>query len=183
MTVSTEINEKFRASVLFLQDELKKIKTSRAMPSLVEDINVDAYGAKTPLSQLASITCQGSQVLNIQPWDQGVTKEIEKSLSESQIGVNPVVDGTMIRLNFPPLTEEKRIEIVKVLSERLEAAKVSIRKIREEYIRVIKEEEKNGDISEDDYFATEKELQKMVDEFNGQVKEIGEHKEKEIMTV
>jgi len=183
MTVSTEINEKFRASVLFLQDELKKIKTSRAMPSLVEDINVDAYGAKTPLSQLASITCQGSQVLNIQPWDQGVTKEIEKSLSESQIGVNPVVDGTMIRLNFPPLTEEKRIEIVKVLSEKIEAAKVSIRKIREEYLKDIKEEEKNGDISEDDYFATEKELQKMIDEFNGQVKEIGEAKEKEIMTV
>jgi len=183
MTIPHDFFSRFTKTLEHLQEDLKHLKTNRAMPSLVEDILVNAYGTKTPLSQLASISSQGSQTLNIQPWDNGVTKEIEKAISESDLGINPIVESGMIRLNFPPLTEEKRKEIVKVLHEKLENSKVSLRKIREEYLKGLKEQEKNGDISEDEYFAASEELQKKIVELNNQVKEIGEKKEIEIMTV
>ena len=166
-----------------LAEELNRIHTSRVSPSVVENIEAEAYGAKTPLSQLASITNQGPRVLVIQPWDQSVLKDVEKAITVSDVDVNPAVDKNVIRLNFPPLTEEKRKEIVKVLNEKVENAKVSLRKTREEYLKEIKDKEKNKEISEDEYFNLEKEYQKEIDEFNQKIKEMAESKEEEVMTV
>ena len=183
MSNNIELKKKFEKAIEHLQREVKKIKTSHVTPDLLENIYVEAYGTKSQLSQVASITNQGPQVLIIQPWDQGIIKEIEKAIIESDTDINPVSEKNFIRINFPPLTEEKRKETVKILNERLEDTRINIRKIREEYLKILKEKEKVKEISEDEYFNIEKEVQKTIDEYNNKIKEIGQKKEEEIMTI
>lgn len=183
MTIPNQIKVKLDDSIEHLRSELVKLQTNRATPTLVEDIIVEAYDTKTAMSQLASITNQGPRVLVIQPWDQSILKQVEKAITGSDLGISPAVDKNVIRINFPALTEEKRKEIVKILNTKLEETRIRIRKIREEYIKELKEQEKNGDLSEDDYFQEEKEFQKTIEKYNNQVKEIGQKKEEEIMTV
>jgi ribosome recycling factor len=163
--------------------EIGKIRTGRANPALVENVMVDYYGSKTPLKQIASITAPESRLLVIQPWDKGALVYIESALRESDMGFNPNNDGQLIRINIPALTEERRKEFVKLLSQKAEDAKISVRSVREEAWREIQDIEKEGKISEDDKFTGKDQLQKVVDEYNKKIEEIREKKEKEIMTI
>jgi ribosome recycling factor len=163
--------------------ELGKIRTGRANPALVENLMVDYYGVKTPLKQIASINAPEAKLLVIQPWDKGALVYIESALRESDLGFNPNNDGQVIRLNIPALTEERRKELVKLLGQVAEEAKISVRNAREEAWKEIQDAEKDGKISEDDKFSGKDYLQKIVDEYNKKIEEIREKKEKEIMTI
>lgn len=173
----------FDAVLNHLEQELLGIRTGRANPALVEGIKVEAYGSTMPIVQLASITASDPRTIVVQPWDKNVLKDIERGISQSDIGITPVNDGTVLRLTVPALTEERRREYLKILNGKLEHARISIRKIREDRIRELKEAKQEGTLSENDFFAQQKELQKSVDEYIESIAEHGARKEKEILTV
>lgn len=183
MTIIDEKKFKLDNAVTHMKSELNAIRTGRANPALVENIQVDYYGTKTPLLQLASISAPDPRCILIQPWDKNALKDIEKTLQTSSLGINPVNEGNAIRLPIPPLTEERRKDLVKVVNQKTEEAKVSVRNIREEIWRQLKEQKTKGTISEDDMYAQQKKLQELVDGYNKQIKEMGEGKEQEIMTI
>ncbi|MFA6391377.1 MAG: ribosome recycling factor [Patescibacteria group bacterium] len=166
-----------------LRLELSKIRSGRATPNLVENIQVECYGNKSPLVQLATITAPDQGSLLIQPWDKSVMKEIEKAIYASEIGLSPVNEGPHIRVSIPTLTEEKRLELVKLINVKVEDARIAIRASREASIKILRAQEKEKTISEDELFATQKGLQQETDSFIERIKEISEKKEKEIMTV
>lgn len=179
----SNIEPKLSKVIDHLKGELAAIRSGRATPSLVEHVKVEAYGTLTPLIELASITAPEPRLLTVSPWDKSIIKDIEKSLQSANLGVQPTVDGTIIRLNFPSLTEERRKELTKMVNSKLEDAKVSIRNTREEIIKHTKDQKTSGAITEDDFFLIQKDLQKMIDEKNELIKQIGLDKEKEIMTI
>ena len=170
-------------AIEFFKEEIGKIRTGRANPAMVEHLMVDYYGTKSPLKQVASINVPEPRLITIQPWDKDSLVSIEAAIRESDLGFNPANDGQVIRLNIPPLTEERRNELVKVLNQRTEDAKIAVRNIREELWKEIQNIEKEGKISEDDKFKGKEKLQEMIDEYNKKIEEIREKKEKEIMTV
>lgn len=170
-------------AVAHFKEESIKIRTGRANASMVENLLVDYYGAKTPLVQMASINVPEPRTIAIQPWDKGALAGIETAIRESDLGLNPMNDGQLIRLSIPPLTEERRQEMVKVLNKKAEESRITLRNIREDVLREIQDAEKAGKISEDDKFRGKDELQKVIDEYNGKIDEIREKKEKDIMTV
>ena len=163
--------------------DLSGYRTGRATPSLVENIMVDYYGSATPIIQLATITTPDAQTILLQPWDKGSVSDIEKSLSTSELGFNPSNDGNMITIPIPPLTQERRIEMVKVLKKRTEESKVSIRNIRRDGIDSLKKLEKNKEISQDNQKRLQDQLQKVTDTHIGAVEEIFSNKEKDIMQI
>ena len=163
--------------------DLSGYRTGRATPSLVENIMVDYYGSATPIIQLATITTPDAQTILLQPWDKGSVSDIEKSLSTSDLGFNPSNDGNMITIPIPPLTQERRIEMVKVLKKRTEESKVSIRNIRRDGIDSLKKLEKNKEISQDNQKRLQDQLQKVTDTHIGAVDEIFSNKEKDIMQI
>lgn len=165
------------------KEETGKLRTGRANPSLVEGLLVDYYGTKTPLKQIASINTPEPRTIAIQPWDRGALAAIESAIRESDLNLNPNNDGTLVRINIPMLTEERRREMVKVLNQKGEEARISVRSIREEIWKEIQEAEKRGEISEDDKFKGKDEIQKIVDEYNKKIEEIRAKKENEMMTV
>lgn len=173
----------FQSVIEHFMIELSKLRTGRANTSLVEDILVDYYGSKTPLKQIASINTPESRLIIIQPWDKGGLVSIEAAVRESDLGLNPMNDGQIIRLSIPPLTEERRQEIVRTLNKKAEEAKISIRNIREEIWKEIQNKEKSGEIPEDEKFKGKDALQKVVDEYNTKVEDIREKKERDILTV
>ncbi|MDP3971183.1 MAG: ribosome recycling factor [bacterium] len=177
------MNDKFDSTIQFLEKQLATLHIGRVSPAIMDDINVSVYDSVTPLNQLASITNQGAQSLVIQPWDTSIIKNIEKTLHEADQGFSPVVDGTTIRVVFPPMTEEKRKETVKVVKDRCEEAHVSIKKVREELMHELKTKKNDKEISEDDFFAEQKDIQKLVDDYNTIIKDLGIKKEKEILTI
>lgn len=166
-----------------LKTEVAILRTGRATPALVEDIEVESYGTRTPLKQLAAIHTPEPRAIVIQPWDKNIIKDIEKAIIGFRSGLNPVVDGDMIRINIPSLTEERRRELVKILSQNLEKSRISVRQHRDEAWKKIQDFEREGKIREDDKFRAKDELQKIIDRCNVKIQEIGEAKEKEIMTV
>jgi len=166
-----------------LKDQLSRLRTGRAHPDLVEGLMVDAYGVKTPLKQLAGISVSDSKTIVIQPWDRNIAVEIEKSIKLSDIGINPVGEGGVIRLNIPSLTGERRKEIVSVLHHKLETARIAVRGMRDEVRKEIMEKEKDGGITEDDKYQDLEELDKMTENYTREIKEIGDAKEEEIMTL
>lgn len=166
-----------------LKTELSSLRTGRAHPSLVENIMVEAYGVKTPIRGLATITVIDPKTLVIEPWDKSVIKEIEKAIQLANIGVNPVNEGTKLRLSMPQLTEESRKELIKVLGQKLEQARISLRGIRDKIREEIVNAEKTKQITEDDKYRLQEELDKLVKEKNDQIKSIGEKKEQELMTI
>lgn len=166
-----------------IREEMHSLHANRPTPALVENVSVNAYNSAMRLQELASISTPEPQLLLIQPWDSSLVKAIETALRENERKFDPVVDGHAIRISFPPLTEEKRKELVKLMNEKVESARVAIRKVREDILKNIKEQEKNGEISEDDYFRQEKEVQQVVDKHNATIKEMADAKEKELMTV
>ncbi|MFA4937270.1 MAG: ribosome recycling factor [Patescibacteria group bacterium] len=177
------IKEKLNKVIEHLKNELNQLRTGRASPSLVENIQIEAYGTKTPLIELASINAPEVRQIIIQPWDPSIIKDIEKAIKISNLGITPTVDGQIIRLNLPSLTEERRKELIKIMAGILEVTRVQIRSIREDINKTLKNQERDGDISEDEMFAAQKELQKIVEDFNEQIKKLGEAKEKDIMTI
>ena len=165
----------------FLERELAKLRTSRASPSLVEDVVVECFGQKFRLSQLAAISTPETRQILIQPWDKSYIEGIVKALSGTGAGANPIVDKDVIRINLPPLSEEYRKDLLHLISEKQEQARQTIRHWREEAWEEIQEEFKAGAIREDDKFRGKDELQKLVDEYNEKIEKMGEKKKKEIL--
>ena len=165
----------------FLERELAKLRTSRASPSLVEDIVVECFGQKFRLSQLAAISTPETRQILIQPWDKSYIEGILKALERTGIGANPIADKDVIRINLPPLTEEYRNNLVHIISEKEEEARRTIRHWREEAWEEIQTGFRDGKIREDDKFRGKSELQKLVDEYNEKIEKIGGNKKKEII--
>jgi ribosome recycling factor len=165
------------------KSELATLRTGRANASLVEHLNVEYYGVPTPLITIAQITVPEPRQIAIQPYDKNALKDIEKAVQTSNLGINPVNDGTYIRLTIPQMTEERRKDLVKVVGQMTEKARVSIRNLREEIWKDIQKQEKDGKISEDDMRSSKDDLQKVVDKFNEEIKKVSETKEKEVLTI
>lgn len=177
-----ELKKKMQKTLQTFKEELSHIRTSRASVSLLEGIKVDCYGQKMAIPQIATINVIEGKILVIQPWDPNLVKEIEKAIQKSDLGVNPTSDGKTIKLVFPPLTEERRKELVKVAHKLGEEAKIAIRNIRRDMLEKFKTAKKNKEISEDDYTKLEKEVQKIHDEFIKSIDKLLSDKEKEILT-
>ncbi|PIP23494.1 MAG: ribosome recycling factor [Candidatus Nealsonbacteria bacterium CG_4_10_14_0_2_um_filter_38_17] len=175
------IRPEFDKTLMFLEGEIAKIRTSRASPSLVEDIQADCFGQRFPLKQLAAISTPNSRQILIQPWDKSYIGGIVKALEQSSIGTAPIVDKDAIRISLPPLSEEYRKNLFKVLSEKQEEARKGIKYQREEAWKEIQDGFKEGKIREDDKFRGKDELQNLVDEYNEKIEQLGEKKKKEIM--
>ena len=177
------IEEKMTKAIDHLVDELANIRAGRANPAILNKINVDYYGAPTPLQQVANISVPEPRLIQIQPWEPSLVKEIEKAINMSDIGINPTNDGKLIRLVFPELTEERRKEIAKDVKKHGEDAKVAIRNIRRDAIDALKKHSKDEGVSEDEIKDLEDKCQKMTDKFIAEVDKAVEAKTKEIMTV
>lgn len=167
-------------TVNFLSKEMEKIRTGRASPALVEDIVIDCFGQKFPLKQLAAISTPEVKQILIQPWDPSYISSIVSSLERTGVGANPVVDKNTIRVNLPAITEDYRKELSRLVSEKQEEARKTIRKWREEAWNEIQDSFRDGKIREDDKFRAKDDLQDLVDEYGKKIEEIGERKKKEI---
>lgn len=178
-----EADSKMKKALEVLRKELATLRTGRASPALVDHLHVDYYGSSLPINQLATIAVPEPRTLLIQPWDKGALGAIEKAILKSDLGLNPINDGQVIRLNIPPLTEERRRELVKVVKSHVEHAKVSIRNVRRDAIADLKELKESKQISEDDEKRAEEKVQKLTDEHIKQAEALGQAKEEEIMRV
>ena len=164
-----------------LTEEMMSLRTGRATPALIEDIEVECYGVRTPLKAIAAISAPEARQLAIQPWDKQAIPDIERAIQASQLGVNPIAEGNMIRISIPPLTEERRKEMVKMLGKHVEAARIKVRQSRDEALK--HEVQGNDDASEDEKFRLKQEIQKLTDEANNKIETATQSKEQEIMTV
>lgn len=178
-----EAETRMKGAIQALEDDLAGIRTGRAHPALVEKLAVDYYGTPTPLIQLASISVPEPRSLHIRPFDASSLKSVERSILASDLGLTPNNDGKSIRLNLPPLTEERRRELVKLVHSRVEEGRVSVRNVRRDSIKDLREFEQEKLISEDDLKRGEEELQKITDRVIEEINSIGERKENEIMDV
>ena len=178
-----ELIKKCQDALDHLHNEYAKIQTGRANAALVESIMVDSYGVKSPLKALANISIPEAKQIAIQPWDRGQLSNIEKAILEADLGLVPQNDGVLIRLNLPPLTEERRKDLVKLVHKYAEDARISIRNARHDSLNQFKEMEKAKEISEDELKGKEKNVQEKVDEFNKMVEEASKKKEEDVMTV
>ncbi len=170
----------FEKAVEHLKIEISSLKTGRATPLLVENVLVESYGVKMPLKQVASISVPDARSILIEPWDKNITKEIEKAIISSNIGLNPINEGSHVRIALSALTEEDRKKLVKILNQKVEASKIAIRGIRDKIRDDIQEMEKNKEIAEDERFRLQKELDEFTSSYNDKLKEVGENKEVEI---
>ncbi len=178
-----EAELRMKGAIRALEDDLAAIRTGRASPALVEKLNVDYYGTHTPLLQLATISAPEPRLLALRPFDPASIKAIEKAILASDLGLTPNSDGKMIRLNIPPLTEERRHELVRVVKNRSEEARVSVRNVRRDAQNDIRDFEKEKIISEDDLKRGEDELQKLTDHYVDLINQTGQRKETEVLEV
>ena len=185
MTDQTLLNieKKMQKTVEGLKQELVTIHTGRATPSLIEHIKVEYAGVPTPLNQVASISVPEVRLIVIQPWDKSLIRNIEKALQTSDLNLNPVSDGNVIRINIPPLSEERRQELIKVVRRRMEERRIALRNLRREAMDELKNQEKNKDISQDEHKRALNQLQKITDSFIADADQIGHDKEAELMQV
>ena len=179
----SDLEIKMNSSVLHFEKELNTLRTSRANPSMLDNIYVDAYGSKTPLNQLGNISVQDASTITIQIWDSSLIKSIENAISESNLGINPQTDGQLIRLPIPKLSEERRKEIIKIASEFAENSKVTIRNIRRDYIESSKNEKKQANLSEDELKKNIDKIQKITDENINKIDKILDLKKIDILKV
>ncbi len=179
----SNMESKMSSAVLHLEKELNTLRTSRANPSMLDNIFVDAYGAKTPLNQLGNISVQDANTITIQIWDSSLIKSIENAITESNLGINPQTDGQLVRLPIPKLSEERRKEIIKIASEFAENSKISIRNIRRDLIESSKNDKKDSNISEDDLKRKINEIQKITDNHIDKIDKILETKKNDILKV
>ena len=182
-TVYEFAKTKMGKTVSVLKSDYAAIRAGRANPQVLDKLTVDYYGTATPINQLASVAATEARVLTVQPWDKSVIKAIEKAIQTSDIGINPQNDGSVIRLTFPPLTEDRRKELAKDVQKMGESSKVAIRSIRRDAIEKLKAMKKNSEITEDDLKDGEKEVQKITDGFIDEIEDIAAAKEKEIMEI
>jgi len=173
----------FLKTIDFFKKDISSLRTGRANPSILDGIFVEAYGAKTPLVGLASISVPEARSIVITPWDKTIAKEIEKAVAAADLGINPVNEGDKIRLVVPQLTEENRKELVKKLNEKMETSRISLRQIRDEIKEAIEAAFKGKEMSEDDKFRFFKELDEEIARLNDELKKIKDKKEEEIMTI
>ena len=175
-----KIKPELEKVITFLDRELSKIRLSGASISLIEDIEVDCFGQKMPLKQLGAISLPEPRQILIQPWDKSYIESIEKALNRASIGISPVVDKEVVRINLPPLNEESRNNLVKVISEKKENARQTVRHWREEAWKEIQDRFKEGEISEDDKYKGKDKLQELIDQYNKKIDEKADKKKKEV---
>ena len=181
--VLATVEPKMERAVEIMERDFAGLRTGRASVGLVERIVVEYYGTQTPLNQLAGISVPEPHQIVIQPWDRGVLGAIEKAILRSDVGLTPNVDGTVVRLNIPQLTEERRKDIVKQVHKRMEDARVEIRNLRRDAVDAIKKEERDGAIGTDEEHRELESLQKITDRFIAEVDRVGHHKEQEVLEV
>ncbi len=179
----SEVESKMNSAVLHYEKELNSLRTSRANPSMLDNIFVDAYGTKSPLNQLGNISIQDANTITIQVWDNSLNKSIENAITESNLGINPQIDGQLIRLPIPKLSEERRKEIIKIASEYAENSKITIRNIRRDFIEISKNEKKSSNLSEDELKRKISEIQKITDSNIEKIDKILETKKTDILKV
>lgn len=178
-----DIEERMEKSVTVLRGDLAGIRTGRASPALLERIRVDVYGSLMPLNQLATIATPEARLLTIRPWDVSTIGAIDKAILKSDLGLTPNNDGRIIRLAIPPLTDERRRDLAKVVSRRVEEARVSLRNLRRDGLKDLERLEKDKEISEDEFYKAKDDLQKLTDQYIAKVDDVGEQKHSEIMEV
>ena len=178
-----EIEAKMEKRIDGLVSEFKTIRAGRANASVLDKIAIDYYGTMTPVQQVGSISSPEPRMLVIQPWDGQVLSEIEKAINKSDLGISPQNDGKVIRLNFPPLTEERRRELVKTVKKYAEEAKVQIRNVRRDALEMYKKQKKDGEVTEDDLKTIEKDIQNMTDKYIKEIDDSTSDKEKEITEI
>ncbi len=178
-----DIKKRMDGAVDALHHDFSGLRTGRASTALLDPIMVDAYGSQTPISQVGSVSAPDTRLLTVQVWDKGLVAYVEKAIRESDLGLNPMLDGQLIRLPIPPLNEERRKELAKIASKYAEETKVSIRNVRRDTIDKIKRAEKAGDLSEDKMHGQMDEVQKITDEYIKKVDESLKIKEADIMEV
>jgi ribosome recycling factor len=176
-----DARESMDKTITSLENELSRVRTGRANLSLLDGIRVDYYGTLTPLNQMASLSVPESRLITIQPWDASVIKDIEKAILKSDLGLTPSNDGKIIRIAIPPLTEERRKQLAKSVHKTCEEHKVAIRNLRRDANEMLKSLKKDGDISEDDAFKGQDQVQKITDDFIARIDTIYKDKEKEIL--
>jgi ribosome recycling factor len=179
--IHAETKEKMGKSITTLKSDLKRVRTGRASLNIFDEIRVDYYGTPTPLNQMATLAIPESRLITIQPWDATAIKNIEKAILKSNLGVTPTSDGKIIRIAIPPLTEDRRKEIVKQVSKICEEYRVAVRNIRRDANEMLKELKKEGEASEDDVFKAQDRVQKLTDEHIKKIDEISREKEKEVL--
>ncbi len=177
------IEEKMKKTISVFEENLSEVRAGRANPNILNKVKVDYYGVPTPINQMAGVSVPEARMIVIQPWDMSMLKEIEKAINLAELGINPMNDGKVIRLNFPELTEERRKELVKDIRRTSEEAKVAIRAIRRDGIDEARTAQKNGELTEDELSSAENNIQKLTDAKIAEIDTILEKKEKEIMTV
>ena len=170
-------------TIAVYKEDLQSVRAGRANPSLLDKITVECYGAQTPLNQVSGISAPEARLLVIQPWDSSLIPEIEKAVLKSDLGLNPSNDGKIVRLVIPQLTEERRLDLTKVVKKNGENAKVAIRNIRRELIDEVKKREKSKEISEDERVVAEDDIQKITDKYIDEVDEVTKAKEEELMEI
>ncbi|MCL5405788.1 MAG: ribosome recycling factor [Deltaproteobacteria bacterium] len=179
--IYSDLDDRMNKAVEALETEYKKLRTGRASISLVDGIKADYYGTATPLNQLATLTIPDPRTIVIQPWDTSAVGEIEKAILKSDLGLTPMNDGKAIRINIPPLTTERRRDLVKIVKKRAEESKVAVRNIRRDINEKIKELKKDKKVSEDEQFRAQEEIQKITDDFVKKIDVVFSAKEKEIL--
>lgn len=182
-TQLTKASERMDRRINHLKDEFSQIRAGRANPAVLEKIKIDYYGTPTPISQVASVSVTEARTLTIQPWDASVIRDVERAIQTSDLGINPQNDGKTLRIIFPPLTEDRRKELVKEISKLAEDSKVQIRNVRRDTIEKVKALKKNGDITEDDLKQAEKKTQDLTDRYIKKIDELSSSKQKEIMEI
>lgn len=186
MTVETALKDadhKMHRAVEVTREEFSSVRTGRATPAILNRVAVDYYGTQTPMNQLASFSVPEPRTLVIQPFDKGAMAAMEKAIMQSDLGLTPSNDGNVIRLSFPPLTEERRKELIKLVHQRAEEGRVAVRNVRRHVKEELERLKKDGEISEDDLNRSEKELQKLTDRYVSEIEDILGHKEKELIEV
>mgnify|MGYP001449184930 FL=1 len=181
--IINKIKPGLERAVEHFKEELGALRTGRATPALVETVEVECYGSRSPLNQVAAITAPEPRTLSVQPWDASIIKDIERAINASRSGMSVAVTGDIIRINIPPLNEESRRELVRTLSQKTEEAKMSVRSLREQAWKEIQDKERAGLIRQDDKFRGKDELQKVIDQYNEKIESFANAKEKEIMTI
>ena len=178
-----DVDERMDRTLEAFRRDLNQLRTGRATPSLIENVSVDYYGSATPLKQIASISAPDARAIMVQPWDRGSLREIEKSLQRSEMGFNPSNDGTVITVPIPPLTNERRQEMVKLLRRKVEDGKVSLRNVRRDGLETLRKMERDKDLSQDENRRAQDQLQKVTDGHTRQIDETASAKEAEILQV
>lgn len=177
----SKFKEGTSGTVEWLRKEFASLRTGKATPAILDTIQVEAYGSKMPINQLANVSLEGPQSIRIAPWDNTLLKAIEGAIQQSSLGLSASADDKGLRINFPPLTAERRTDLVKVAKKKLEEARIRVRQERDKVHSDVDKEEKEGGVGKDEVFRTKQDLQKLVDEANQKLEDLFEKKEKEIL--